>query len=73
MSKTPPEITRSLKDGLLTFVVENWRPVNPYDLSDPPEDLVLIPGDQMSLQIQFKFPEETRNTGVCIVIPVTAK
>ena len=26
---------RKVEPGLLTFMVENWRPVNPYDLSDP--------------------------------------
>ena len=49
LRSAPPELNRQIQDGLLSFVVDNWKPVNPYDLSDPAEDLMLTPGDQVSL------------------------
>lgn len=44
------ELARPLVDGKLTFVVHNWRPVNPYDMSeDPAQDLKIDPGETVSL------------------------
>jgi hypothetical protein len=40
---------RPLQEGLLTFKVHNWRPVNPYDLSDPAQDYFLFPGEHISV------------------------
>ena len=47
--KKPLDLNRPLQDGLLSFVADNWKPVNPYDLSDPPEDIILTPGEQVSV------------------------